>query len=159
MEDISNYENLKTDAHKFYSEIGKITAPAFNQVVYFTAEGFNHIVFKNARSERERSSQIMRFKLLPRAVKLIKTSTTFQEFEETISEFEVKSFKKRIRKTKAIKYWGIIAIIEGRKIKVIIRKIGENGNMHFWSIVPDWTTNKYRDTKFISTMKGNPDED
>jgi len=38
-------------------------------------------------------------------------------------------------------------------------KIGDNGNMHFWSIVPDWTTNKYRDAKFVSTMKGNPEED
>ena len=57
-----------------------------------------------------------------------------------------------------IKYWGIIAIIDGRKIKVILRKIGDNGQLHFWSIVPAWTTNKYRDAKFVSTMKGNPEE-
>ena len=46
-----------------------------------------------------------------------------------------------------------------RKIKVIVRKIGGNGNMHFWSIIPAWITNKYRDTKFDTTMKCNPDED
>jgi len=44
-----------------------------------------------------------------------------------------------------VRYWGIIAIIEGRKIKVIIRKIGDNGALHFWSVVPAWTTNRYRD--------------
>ncbi len=31
--------------------------------------------------------------------------------------------------------------------------------LHFWSIVPDWVTNKYRDIKFYTTMKGKPDED
>ena len=159
MNDISNYEKLREDAQKFYNSIGKIFSPVLNQEVYFNSEGFNHIIFKNPRSERERSSQILRFKLLPLAIKLIKISTTYQELEETIKEFEVKSFKKKIRKTKPVKYWGIIAIIDGRKIKVIIRKIGDNGNAQFWSIVPAWITNKYRDTRFFTTMKGSPDED
>ena len=159
MEDLSNYEKLKEDALAFYNAAGNIFSPAFKQEIHFSAEGFNHIVFKNPRSERERPSQILRFKLLPLAIKLVKISTTYQEFEETIKEFEVKSFKKKIRKSKSVKYWGLIAIIDGRKIKVIIRQIGENGVMHFWSIVPAWTTNKYRDTKFFTTMKGNPEED
>lgn len=159
MEDLSNYEKLKEDSQKFYNAVDKIYSPVFQQKINFTAEGFNHIIFKSARTERERSSQILRFKLLPLAVKLIKESTTYQEFEETIKEFEIKSFKKRVKKSKAVKYFGIIAIINGRKIKVIIRKIGDNGAMHFWSIVPAWITNKYRDTKFFTTMKGNPEED
>lgn len=97
--------------------------------------------------------------MLSRAVKLVERSTTYQEYEETLKEFEVKSHKKRVRKSKLVKYWGIIAIIDGRKIKVIVRKISDNGQLHFWSIVPAWTTNKYRDMKLINTMKGNPDED
>ncbi|MEI9933172.1 MAG: hypothetical protein WDM89_22230 [Rhizomicrobium sp.] len=124
----------------------------------FGAEGFNHIVFKTARRERERASQIMRFKLLPRALRLIAHANTFQEYEETIKEFEVKTRKTRERRSKPVKYWGVIAIFEGRKIKVVLRKIG-NSQLHFWSIVPAWTTNKYRDMRFISTMKGNPEED
>jgi len=40
-----------------------------------------------------------------------------------------------------------------------IRYKDENGKLHFWSIVPAWTTNKYRDLKFYTTMKGNPEED
>jgi len=159
VQDISNYEKLKEDALSFYNSIGKVFSPAFNQEVYFTAEGFNHIIFKGARSERERPSQILRFKLLSLAQKLVKISTTYQELEETLKEFRVKSYKKTILKTKPVTYWGVIAIIDGRKIKVIIRKIGDNGAMHFWSIVPAWTTNKYRDTKFFTTMKGRPDED
>lgn len=159
MEDLSNYEKLREDTQKFYNTVRKIYSPVFKQEVYFTAEGFNHIIFNNARSERERHSQILRFKLLPLAIKLLKISTTYQEFEETIKEFNVKSYKKRIKKSQVVKYWGIIAIINGRKIKVIIRKIGENGSLHFWSLVPAWVTNKYRDTKFFTTMKGDPEED
>lgn len=49
-----------------------------------------------------------------------------------------------------------MAIVDGRKIKVIVRKIGDNGTMHFWGIVPAWTTNKYRDVRFFTTMKGYP---
>ncbi|MBI4120028.1 MAG: hypothetical protein HY454_01040 [Parcubacteria group bacterium] len=159
MEDLSGYEKLREDAQKFYSAIGSAISPAFNQKVYFNSEGFNHIIFKSARSERERSSQVLRFKLLPLALKLVKISTTYQEFEETIGEFEVKSYKSKIKKSKPVSYWGIIAIVDGRKIKVIIRKIGENGTMHFWSVVPAWVTNKYRDTRFFTTMKGSPEED
>lgn len=159
MEDLSNYEKLRADALQFYNNLRPIRSPALDETVHFTAEGFNHIVFKAPRREREKPSQIMRFKLLGRASKLIALSTTFQEYEETIREFEMKSHKKRVRKSKPVKYWGIIAIIDGRKIKVILRKIGDNGQLHFWSIVPAWTTNKYRDVKFASTMKGNPEED
>ena len=147
------------NAQNLYNVTRPFFCPALNEEVYFTAEGFNHIIFKGSRSERERPSQIMRFKLLNRALKLIGLSTTYQEYEETIKEFEVKSYKHKIKKTKSVKYWGIIAITDGRKTKVILRKIGDNGQLHFWSIVPAWTTNKYRDIKFVSTMKGNPDED
>lgn len=159
MEDVSNYEKLKEDARNFYNAIGAVFCPVFSQKVYFTAEGFNHIIFKGARRERERPSQILRFKLLPLALKLLRVATIYQEFEESLKEFEVRSFKRKIRKTICVRYWGIIAIIDGRKIKVIVRKIGDNGMMHFWSIVPSWTTNKYRDTRFFTTMKGSPEDD
>lgn len=159
MEDNSNYEKLKEDAQRYYNDIKHVFSPVLNNAVSFSAEGFNHIIYKRAHAERERTSQIMRMKLLPLAKKLVEVATTFQEYEETLHECEVKHFKKRIITSKPVYYWGLIAILEGRKIKVIIRKIGENGSLHFWSIVPGWVTNTYRDTKFITTMKGNPEED
>jgi len=159
MNDLSNYEKLKKDSQDFYSSTGRIFSPALETEISFNSEGFNHIIFKKGRSERERSSQILRFKLLPLAIKLVKKSTTYQEYEETISTISAKKYKKKAFITRPIKYWGIIAIIDGRKIKVILRKIGDNGNIHFWSVVPAWTTNKYRDVKFFTTMKGNPEED
>lgn len=158
MENVSGYERQKAAAHSLYAHTRPILSPALGERVSFTAEGFNHILFKGSRSERERPSQIMRFKLLPRAIRLIEHANTFQEFEEMSREYEVKVRKKRRLKTKLVRYWGIIAIFEERKIKVILRKIG-NGKLHFWSIVPAWTTNKHRDVKFVSTMKGDPETD
>jgi hypothetical protein len=158
METASDYERQKAAAHALYVGTKPTLSPALGERVSFTAEGFNHILFKGSRSERERPSQIMRFKLLPRAIRLIAHSNTFQEFEEKSREYEVKVRKKRRLKTKLVRYWGIIAIFEERKIKVILRKIG-NGQLHFWSIVPAWTTNKHRDVMFVSTMKGDPETD
>lgn len=158
MGDLSEYEKLRDTAQALVAATKPVYSPALDEEVAFTAEGFNHILFKGSRSAREYPSQIMRFKLLPRAIRLIAFANTFQEFEETTKEFEVKARKKRVKKAKSVQYWGIIAIFEGRKIKVILRKIGE-GKLHFWSIVPAWTTNKHRDAKFVSTMKGNPEED
>jgi hypothetical protein len=159
MIDLSAYEKFKKEARKLYENVDIVFCPALNHHIVFNAEGFNHIVFKTARKERDKSAQILRFKLLPLAVKLLKITTTFQEFEENFKSIRVKDHKRKVEKISSVKYWGIIAIIDGRKIKVIIRQIGDNGRFHFWSIVPAWTTNKYRDIKFFTTMKGVPEED
>ena len=158
MENAPDYERQKTAAKDLYKSTGRVLSPALGERIAFTAESFNHILFQGSRSERGRSSQIMRFKLLPRAIRLIGHANTFQEFEETTREYEVKVRKKRRLRTKLVRYWGIIAIFEERKIKVILRKIG-NGQIHFWSIVPAWTTNRHRDVMFVSTMKGDPETD
>jgi hypothetical protein len=158
MDELQEYDKLRDAAQEIYSQTKPLYSPALGEQIVFTAEGFNHILFKGSRSIRELPSQLMRFKLLPRAIRLIAHANTFQEYEETTKQFVVKVRKKRETRTKIVRYWGIIAIFEDRKIKVILRKIGE-GQLQFWSIVPAWTTNKYRDAKFVSTMKGNPEED
>jgi len=152
------YEELKKEAQELYNSTRKVFSPLFNEKVSFPSEGFNHIVFKKGRKEREKSSQVLRFQLLKKAIKLLSVATTYQEYDEKIGSFTVKIRKKKEERTKIVRYWGIIAIIDGTKIKVIIRKIG-NGNFHFWSIVPNWQTNTYRDKKLYSTMKGKPEED
>ena len=61
----------------FNNEIKVIQSLALNENIYFNSEGFNHIIFKKSRSEIEKTSQILRFKLLPLAKKLIEKSTTY----------------------------------------------------------------------------------
>jgi len=109
------YEKLKQNAQTLYSSVGRLSAPAFNQQVLFTPEGFNHLVSADGHKEREQSSQALRFKLLPLAIKLLKTATTYQEYEQIIKGFEVKGGKGRFIKNKPVHYWGIIGIVDGRK--------------------------------------------
>ncbi len=153
------YLELKNRAQILYAEIGKILCPVFNKTVYFTSEGFNHLIFKNPRTPRDQGSQISRFELIHLAKELIAITSTYQEFEEIYTPQTVKRHKRKIQENILIKYWGVIAIIHNRKIKVIIKQKGENSNLIFWSIIPSWSTNKYRDLRFISTMKGNPEQD
>jgi hypothetical protein len=156
---INNYQNAKENAQRLYNNIHSIYSPVFKERVIFPADGFNHIVFKKPRMEREKSSQLLRFKLLYLAKELISISTTYQEYEELFKEFPVKKYKQKANENRLVKYWGIIAIINNQKIKVIIRKIGDNGSRHFWSVIPAWITNKHRDIKYFTTMKGSPEED
>jgi hypothetical protein len=67
--DLSNYQNLRESAQDFYHNISSVFSPILKEKITFPAEGFNHIIFKTTRTERERSSQILRFKLLPLAKK------------------------------------------------------------------------------------------
>ena len=155
----SDYQIIKENAQKLYHGVNSVFSPVFKEKISFTADGFSHILFKNKKSLREESSQKLRFRLIPLARKLIEISTTYQEFEESIKEVCIKKHKHKTTENKLVQYWGIIAIINNQKIKVIIRKIGTNGSLHFWSVIPAWVTHRQRDTKFFTTMKGNPEED
>jgi len=135
MEDPSLYSVAKAEAKEFYASFRRIFSPALGQDIYFTSEGFNHLIFKRLRLERKRGAQLSRFAVLPIAVKLIGMATTYQEIERREKEHTV--------------YWGIVAIINKQKIKVVVRKVGTHGNVHFWSVFPQWVTSKRRDTKFF----------
>ena len=81
----------------------------------------------------------MRFNLIQKAVCVIRLTTTLQEYEKTHNTL----------------YYGFIAIIDGWKIKVIVKKVG-NGAPFFWSVIPNWITNRKRDKFFY---KGNMEKD
>lgn len=154
-----NYENLKEATFDEYSGLSRINSPALNEDVHFGPEGFNHLISADGHKEREKASQILRFKLLPLAIKLVKTATTFQEYEEQTKGVRVKRRKDWYIRNTPVRYWGLIAIVDGWKFKVIIKKVGDNGPLQFWSIVPNWITSWHRDIKLISTMEGNPETD
>lgn len=159
MQDISNYKKLREDADNFYLKIGKVYCPAFNnEPVYFNSKGFNHLIYKSGHTERNRSVQIMKFKLLPKVKKIIQISTTYQEYEESLIEIERYKFKKKNKETVTVKYWAFVAIIQDTRIKVIIRQLG-NGQKHFWSVIPAWRISYYKDIKMISSARGNLAED
>jgi hypothetical protein len=147
MINLEEYEKEKEKAQSYYKTIVVSFCPALKEKIHFNSEGFNHLIYKNKKEgERDKNSQLLRFKLLSLAKNLIELSTTHQEYEEIFENEKVMLF------------WGIIAIIEKRKIKVVLKKVG-NGQIVFWSVIPAWKTSNYRDIKLFHTMEGNPETD
>ncbi|MFH0857882.1 MAG: hypothetical protein V1848_04000 [Candidatus Magasanikbacteria bacterium] len=159
MQDISNYEKLRESSEFFYKKIGALRCPVLNnEFVHFTAEGFNHLIYKGARRERSKNDQITKFKLLSKAKDILEISTTFQEYDESLTMVRKKKFKKVVEESVTIKYWGFVAIINNFRVKVVVRQIG-NGQKHFLSVIPAWKTQYYRDIKIISMAVGVLSED
>lgn len=138
---MTNYKKLKQKTYIKYKKIRQVYCPYFKTKVRFKSKGFWHMIYTGRNQKRELKSQKLRFKLLALAVKTLHLSATLQEFENN-------------NKTKAL-YYGFIAIIEGWKIKVIVKKAG-HGRPYFWSVIPNWITNKKRDRVLF---KGNLEKD
>lgn len=159
MQDISSYQKIREAAESFYKRIGRIHSPALkNDFVHFASEGFNHLIFKGGRKERSKQEQIIKFKLLPKAKYIIEISTTYQEYDEGIAKARKKRRKKVIFEAAIIRCWGFVAIIQGTRLKVIVRQVGD-GQKHFWSVIPAWSTSQYRGIKLVQKSRGNLSED
>ena len=139
-----NYNNEKDKAYKKYKEIGKVHCPYLKTEVVFNSNGFRHLIYKNQYVKRDEKTQLFRFRLLSKAPKLLGLTTTIQEKDSYTSTMEVKEYGKKVRRKKKVQYLGFIAIVDEWKVKVIVKKIG-GGKHFFWSIIPNWITNKKRD--------------
>ncbi len=153
MTDTHDYEEIKAEAMALYGQANTVYCPALASEVTLNAGGFKHFIHKGRHIERDKRVQIARFKLLPQALHLIKITTTHQEYEERLQEFGKMDHKRRRKEKRIVKFWGLIAIIDDRKIKVVIKQAGEGARKQFWSVIPAWITSKQRDAKLFSTMK------
>ncbi len=140
-----NFHKLKKTARTKYQNFLPVISPALGINVNFNSKGFHHITFRNPNSPRNIADQVNRLKVLELVYEFIQHTNTFQEYE-----------KVEIVDNKVEEFWGLIAIYKNTKLKVILRKIG-NGEVHFWSVIPNHTTSEKRDGKF--KMKGAPETD
>lgn len=117
---------LKLKARQFFRRHKSVRCPAFpKERVYFNSKGLRHIFYDGAmraRPEREMATRVL---LLPRALKTLKKMPFWQE-RRTIQQ-----------KGKTVGFWSLEAVVDDRRIKVIIRQIG-NGHKTFWSVIPSW---------------------
>ncbi|KKQ70907.1 MAG: hypothetical protein UT33_C0013G0023 [Candidatus Peregrinibacteria bacterium GW2011_GWC2_39_14] len=146
---------LKEETKEYYNSLKEVYCPYFNASVKFTSGGFQHIFYKNAskNKERDKSSQIIRLKLFKLAQKLLRDSKTVQEYFCNNEFVIIKMNKRKEKMMKAVYYWGFIGIIDGKKIKVIVRQVG-SGDKKFWSIIPNWITRKSHENNTIITYRG-----
>jgi hypothetical protein len=146
-----NYAMARKEAQELYGTFTSVGCPAFGgELVYFTSEGFNHLIYKGAGKERDPRVQIMKFELLPKARLIIEMSSTFQEYDEGFEYRVVEKYGKRIKESVLVRCWGLVAIIQKFRVKVVIRQIG-NGKKEFYSVIPAWFTRQYRNIKIIET--------
>lgn len=75
-------QRIKNQAYKKYKRIGKVRCPYLKTKVAFNSKGFWHIIYRSRNQKRDVKSQILRFKLLDKAAKLIKLSHALQEYQE-----------------------------------------------------------------------------
>lgn len=127
--------SFKNKARNVYFKIGAVKCPAFpKEKIIFNAKGFNHLFYKGDRSGRDKKEIFVRIKLLPLAVKLLKIATILQEEASYVGHFK--------NKRKEFKFWVFEGVLEERRIKVVIRQIGQ-GRKHFWSVIPAWRKSKF----------------
>ena len=133
--DASYFNERKERAQTIYSAQKSALNPYFKNQVVFNSDGFHHLQF-SARRERNKKEQLLKFSLLPLAIWVIKNSGTIQEYRKGLITIGKKS-KDGFTSAKITEYWGLVAIVGEKqiKIRVILRRVGD-GNVTFWSVMP-----------------------
>jgi hypothetical protein len=109
-----NYERWDKYYRRWKKE--ETFCPAFGQNVLITKMGWNHLTTSRFRTKVER---IERMEALPLAKKLIKVSTTHQEY----------------RYKNGWHYFALVGIIGGVKIKVILTARDNKKEKNFFSVM------------------------
>lgn len=122
---------FKDQIRKIFNETKEVACPAFpGEKVIFNAKGINHLIYKGNRSRREQSRIETNIRLLPRAIKTLKLMSLPQEETSYLRE-DIK-----------YKFWTFEAVVDKRRIKVIVRQVGK-GKKHFWSVIPAWRKDRF----------------
>ena len=132
----NSFENRKELARSLFNKHREISCPYFGKAVILNSDGFHHLQF-SARRERNKREQLLKFSLFPLALKIIRQSGTIQEYRKVLAPIGKSHSRDGLTKLKEIEYWGLVAIL-GKKIirvRVILRRVGD-GNVTFWSVMP-----------------------
>ena len=135
-DDLERFRKAKERAHDLYTAQPSIRCPYFQIQVVLNSDGFHHLQF-SARHERNKWEQMLKFRLLPLALQVIRSSGTVQEYRRLLGPFGTPSARDGAVRMKEVEYWGFVAIVGDKRIKIrtVLRRVG-NGNVMFWSVMP-----------------------
>ena len=136
MEPDENYFNeRKEKARAIFNAQKTIRNPYFQSDIVLNSDGFHHLQF-SARRERNKREQLLKFSLLPLGLEIIRKSGTIQEYRKLLTPIGKKSPKDGSIPMKNVEYWGLIAIVgqRGLKVRTVLRRVGD-GNITFWSVM------------------------
>lgn len=132
-----NIWNLKKKQKAFYQSIVSVYCPIINDTVYFTSDGFQHLLYKDNRKPRNIDEQFMKLKCLTHAPEVIKNCTLISETRKL--RVKVKG------KIKDVIHYELVHEVEkGKRVRVIIEKVGSSGKHKFLSTMKDgkWPRSK-----------------
>ena len=129
------FDERKKKASRIYSTEKSIYNPYFKSRILLDSEGFRHLQFSAGR-ERSKREQLLRFSLLPLALDTIRKAGTIQEYRKVLAPIGRKR-RDGFRQMKEVEYWGLVAIVGEKRIKIrtILRKV-EGESITFWSVMP-----------------------
>ena len=134
--DVAYFNERKEKARAIYDAQQSVYNPYLESQVVFNSDGFHHLQF-SARRERNKQEQLLKFRLLPLAIEIIKNSGTLQEYRKSLVAVGKKARDGSMR-MKETEYWGFVAIV-GKlseiKVRAVLRRVGD-GNITFWSVMP-----------------------
>ncbi len=122
--------NIKEKFKKFkkkYRKKTKIQSLAFNnEAIILGAEFWKHLMFQKNRRLRTDEDINIRLNAIDKMIDIIETTPYYQDYY-------IGKDKNNI-----IHFWILLAMIEEIRYGVIIRKKGQQGNKHIYSIIPNW---------------------
>lgn len=154
--ELRDFEDVKNKAEEFYRTLSEVHCPYFSKKVHFNAHGLKHLKFKRDTQARSQQDQYMRFKLIKLAPEIIRLSKTVQGIWKTKSFERIRMHSRTEMVMKNVEYYEFIAVLEGKRVKVIVKQI-DDGQLFFWSIIPNWHQNTK--TGGRKMHNGNPEED
>ncbi len=126
---MNTHQELKQHAAAFFKKNQSVSCPAFpKEKITFNSKGLSHLFYKGAgkTSTRNLQESEARVKLLPHALEVLKRMPLPQEESNLVD-----------KAGRVCRYWAFEAVVENRRIKVIVRQMG-NGKKLFWSVIPAW---------------------
>ena len=146
--DKEKYEAEKEKAHGLYKSIKKAYSPALKCDVNFNADGFRHLLLRDEIHKRNWKDTLKRFQLLRHVKGVVEGMGYFQEYSEKNKFIPISENKREKRvDIKRVHCWGFVVIIQASKplrIKVVLKRVG-NGEVMFWSVMPFWKDDHYRE--------------
>lgn len=147
-ESISGYNKTKNDALHYYGSINKVHCPYLKEEVHFNRKGIDHLLYKSDRKRRSRKQQLIRLRLISKAVKIINKSHTLQEYVERDCLARQKINSRWEKRMKRVYYYVFVGIIDNVRLKVVIKEI-EGGVKYFYSLYPSWKVKSDGSKKFF----------
>ena len=130
----NGFKELLDQRRKEYKAFIPVYCSTLREYIFFNSDGFNHLRFNIDGTPRKETEQMYKLGLLPLVRPVIYTATTVEKYERRLAPIGRKR-KNGQKILKEIEYWALVAVVgkQNVKMKVVLRKIGKNGKIHFWS--------------------------